>query len=213
MPMLPTLAARWHRLTEPLLADESGRTAAFEQLAAAYQAKGRHYHTLTHIQALLDATDQAASQLHNLAVVQLAVWFHDAVYNPLRSDNEARSAKLAREFLVGTSLPAEQRERVAFLIARTQDHTQPQPPDDADLLFFLDADLSILGSPEGQYQEYARQIRQEYRVVPDILYRPGRRKVLEKMLATPALYRTAAYHSRLEEAARRNLQAELQQFF
>jgi predicted metal-dependent HD superfamily phosphohydrolase len=208
--MLPSLAARWHRLTEPLLSDVFRRTAVFEQLAAAYEAPGRHYHTLTHIQSLLDAAEQAAGQLHDPVVVQLAVWFHDAVYEPLRSDNETRSAELAREFLAGTSLSVERRERVAFLIGRTQDHTQPQPPDDADLLFFLDADLSILGAPEIQYQEYTRQIRQEYRVVPGLLYRSGRRKVLKKMLAMPTLYRTAAYHARLEEAARRNLQAELQ---
>lgn len=180
-----------------------------EQLLAAYQSPGRHYHTLTHIQALLDATDAAAGQLQDAVVVELAAWFHDAVYEPLRSDNEEKSAELAREFLAATSLSAVQQERITFLIERTKDHTMPQPPDDADLLFFLDADLSILGASEARYQEYARQVRQEYRMVPGILYRRGRRKVLEKMLAAPALYRTPDYHARLEAAARRNLQQEL----
>ena len=209
--MLVSLAARWHYLTAPLLPDEVRRAAMLAQLTAAYQAPGRHYHTLNHIQALLAATDTAASQLQDAAVVELAVWFHDAVYEPLRSDNEEKSAELAREFLVATSLSAARQERVAFLIERSKDHTLPQPPDDADLLFFLDADLSILGAPEARYQEYARQVRQEYRMVPGILYRRGRRKVLEKMLAAPALYRTADYHTRLEAAARRNLQQELRE--
>ncbi|QNH62807.1 HD domain-containing protein [Hymenobacter sediminicola] len=209
--MLASLAARWHRLTAPLLPDEGRRAAMLEQLVAAYQAPGRHYHTLTHIQALLEATDTAADQLQDAVVVELAVWFHDAVYEPLRSDNEEKSAELAWEFLSVTSLSAARQERVVFLIERTKDHTLPQPPDDADLLFFLDADLSILGAPEARYQEYARQVRQEYRMVPGILYRRGRRKVLEKMLAAPALYRTADYHTRLEAAARRNLQQELRE--
>ena len=81
--------------------------------------------------------------------------------------------------------------------------------DDPDLLFFLDADLSILGSSEEEYWAYARQVRQEYRQVPDLLYRPGRRKILTKMLAAPVLFRTPAMRAELDADARRNLQAEL----
>ena len=98
---------------------------------------------------------------------------------------------------------------MAFLINRTADHTQPQPPNDTDLLAFLDADLSILGAPEAEYLEYARQVRREYRRVPLLLYRPGRRKVLAKMLAAPVLFHTPALHAELDAAARRNLAAEL----
>ncbi|AII52490.1 hypothetical protein [Hymenobacter sp. APR13] len=204
-----TLATRWHQLTAPLLPDEAARTAMLTQLTKAYEAPGRHYHTLTHIQALLDATDQAAAQLQDSVVVQLAVWFHDAVYEALRSDNEAKSAELAREFLTITSLSAERQARVAFLIERTHDHTQPQPPDDPDLLFFLDADLAILGASEARYQEYARQVRQEYRLVPGLLYRRGRRKVLQKLLEAPVLYHTPGFREQLDAAARRNLAQEL----
>ena len=98
---------------------------------------------------------------------------------------------------------------MAFLIGRTANHTQAQPPDDADLLAFLDADLSILGAPADVYREYARQIRREYRRVPLLLYRPGRRKVLAAMLAAPELFRTSEMRAELDAAARRNLQAEL----
>lgn len=209
--MLTSLAARWHQLTQPLLPGEATRTAVYAQLAAAHQAPGRHYHTLSHIKALLDATDEAAAQLHDPEVVALAVWFHDAVYEPLRSDNEAKSAELARAFLAVTSLPAERQARVAFLIERTHDHTQPQPPDDPDLLFFLDADLGILGASEIRYQEYARQVRQEYRMVPGLLYRRGRRKVLQKLLDAPVLYHTPAFREQLDAAARRNLAQELRE--
>lgn len=208
--MTTALAAQWHQLTTPLLPDEKQRSATFEQLVAAYSASGRHYHTLRHVQILLDAVQAEAATLHDSTVVQLAVWFHDAVYDPLRDDNETRSAELASEFLAKTTLSESRQQQVAFLIERTKDHTQTQPDDDTDLQLFLDADLGILGAAEIDYWQYARQIRQEYRLVPDFLYRKGRSKVLERLLNTPVLYRTAAYRTRLDGAARHNLQAELQ---
>ncbi|QJX46231.1 hypothetical protein HMJ29_04460 [Hymenobacter taeanensis] len=207
--MNTTLPARWHQLTAPLIPDETRRTAALKQLTEAYQASDRHYHSLQHIRALLNCADLHASLLQDAEVVQLAIWFHDAVYSTRRDDNEARSAALALEFLGHSTLSPERRQRVAYLIERTQDHTQPQPAADPDLHFFLDADLKILGAPEADYWQYARQVRQEYRLVPDFLYRRGRRKVLEKLLTAPVLYQTSLFRNKLDAQARRNLQAEL----
>ncbi|MCR5887613.1 hypothetical protein LRS06_07445 [Hymenobacter sp. J193] len=208
--MQTTMAARWEQLTAPIVPDEARRVGVLRQLTELYTGSGRHYHTLTHVQDLLQTIDEHADNLQEVAVVQLAAWFHDAIYNPLRSDNEARSAELARDFLRHSNWPAARQERVALLIERTQDHTQPQPPHGTDLHFFLDADLQVLGRPEAEYWQYARQIREEYRLVPDILYRRGRRKVLEKLLSVPHLYRTTMFREKLEDAARGNLHAELQ---
>jgi len=205
--LTPLLAARWHALTAPLLPDTARREAELRRLADAYDAPERHYHTLGHIENLLHRVGEHPMQ--DTVVVELAVWYHDAVYNALRSDNEAKSAEWALAFLQETSLAPARRERVADLIRRTQDHTQPQPPADADLLLFLDADLSILGAPQAAYWDYARQVRREYRMVPDLLYRPGRRKVLAKLLAAPVLFHTPALREELDAPARRNLQAEL----
>ena len=207
MPDLPLLAARWHRLTAPLVPDAARRAAEFAALAAAYQAPGRHYHTLEHVENLLRRLD--AGPVQDPVVVELAVWFHDAVYQALKSDNEARSAAQARAFLAGSALDAARQARVALLIERTADHTQPLPPDDPDLAFFLDIDLSILGASAAAYAAYARAVRQEYRRVPDLLYRPGRRKILAKLLAAPVLFHTPALREELDAAARRNLAAEI----
>jgi len=204
-----TLSTRWNRLTASLAPEAELRESTFRQLSEAYSASDRHYHTLHHIRNLLDSLERSGAVLHDPEVVKLAVWFHDAVYNSLRDDNEARSAALAKEFLAKTTLSAERCNRVAFLIERTKDHTQPQPAADSDLLYFLDADLQILGAPEADYWQYARQVRQEYRLVPDFMYRRGRRKVLEKLLGASQLYQTEGFRGRLEAAARRNLQAEL----
>lgn len=202
------LAAQWHQLTTPLLADAARRDAVLLQLTAAYTAAGRHYHNLRHVENLLHAVEHQVDSVHDMPVVQLAIWFHDAVYSALRDDNEARSAALALRFLVETTLPPDRQQRVAFLVNQTKDHTQPQP-DDPDLHLFLDADLGILGASEAAYWQYARQVRQEYHLVPDFLYRRGRCKVLAKLLSTTALYRTKTYHTQLEATARQNLHAEL----
>ncbi|QKG56766.1 hypothetical protein GKZ68_09115 [Hymenobacter sp. BRD128] len=205
--MTTVLATRWHTLTTPLLPDAPRREAELRRLAAAYEAPERHYHTLQHIENLL--TMGATFPRQDAVAMELAIWFHDAVYEALRHDNEAKSAEWALAFLAETSLEPARQARVADLIRRTQDHTQPQPPDDADLLLFLDADLSILGAPEAAYWDYARQVRREYRLVPDLLYRPGRRKVLARLLEAPVLFHTPALQEELDEPARRNLAAEL----
>jgi predicted metal-dependent HD superfamily phosphohydrolase len=203
------LGSHWHRLTQPFQPDYARREAERARLMAAYEAPTRHYHTLQHIHNLLDKV--ADFPLQDAAVVELAIWYHDAVYEALRSDNEDRSAEWALAFLAETTLEPARQARVADLIRRTADHTQPQPqpPADADLLLFLDADLSILGAPEAAYWDYARQVRREYRLVPDLLYRPGRRKVLAKLLAAPVLFHTPALRDELDAPARRNLQLEL----
>lgn len=205
--MTSSIAAQWHALTAPLLPDTARREAALSRLVAAYDAPGRHYHNVQHIENLLARV--GGFPLQDAVVVELAIWFHDAVYDVLRHDNEAKSADWALAFLQETNLAPARQARVADFIRRTQDHTQPQPPADADLLVFLDADLSILGAPEAAYWAYAHQIRREYHLVPDQLYRPGRRQVLAKLLAVPVLYHTPALREELDAPARRNLQAEL----
>jgi predicted metal-dependent HD superfamily phosphohydrolase len=204
---LTNLSQQWHALTAPLLPDAARREAEFTKLVAAYSAPKRHYHNIQHLENLF--AQVAAFPQEDAVVVALAIWYHDAVYDALGSDNEAKSAEWALAFLAETTLAPARRARVADLIRRTADHTQPQPLEDADLLLFLDADLSILGAPEAAYWDYARQVRREYRLVPDLLYRPGRRKVLAKLLAAPDLFHTPALRDAFDASARRNLQAEL----
>ncbi|MBT9394961.1 hypothetical protein KLP40_17480 [Hymenobacter sp. NST-14] len=202
------MQTHWNALVTPLLPDTALRDDTYRQLESAYSGPGRHYHNLTHIRALLDTVDQHAALVHDRAVVELAIWFHDAVYDYRSAENEIRSAALARQFLARTTLSPEQQARVAYLIECTARHTARHAPA-PDLDFFLDADLQILGAAEADYAEYARQIRQEYRLIPGFLYRRGRRKVLEQLLNTPVLYCTPEFRARLDAAARRNLRWEL----
>jgi predicted metal-dependent HD superfamily phosphohydrolase len=134
--------------------------------------------------------------------VELALWFHDAVYDPKGQDNEARSADWATEALAQTGASGEVQQRVRALIMATCHDAEPDG-DDARLL--VDIDLAILGAEPPRFAEYDQQVRAEYRWVPGWLYRRKRKEVLAGFLARPAIYGTERFRERLEARARENL--------
>ncbi|WP_149867285.1 HD domain-containing protein [Solirubrum puertoriconensis] len=208
-PQAASLAARWQQTVAPLLPTAAGE-AAWRYVLGAYAGPDRHYHALAHLATMFAVLDAHPEKASDAAVLELAVWFHDAVYDSLRHDNEARSAEAALQYLQGSRLSAEQLARLDYLIRRTQHHARTEPNDGLDTALLLDADLWILGAEPAQYAAYARQVRQEYNLVPKLLYRPGRAKVLRHLLEAPQLYRTRYAQQQRDAAARRNLAAELQ---
>jgi len=180
-----------------------------EKLKKRYQSRGRYYHNLSHIEALLTSLQAQWQDLAKPEAVLLAIWYHDAIYSPLRKDNEARSARLARQDLQQFGADTALCERIAYLILQTANHTQAPTHQDHDLGWFLDFDLEILGATQPAYQRYAHQIRQEYKLIPLGVYRKGRIQVLKRMLQTPYLYHSPLYRKRYERQARQNLLAEI----
>ncbi|PKL77901.1 MAG: hypothetical protein CVV27_04335 [Candidatus Melainabacteria bacterium HGW-Melainabacteria-1] len=174
-----------------------------------YRSQGRHYHTLSHIEAMLNWHAEFASELKEPELVALAIWYHDAIYVSLRKDNEARSAALARKQLSQLGLAPDKLGKIEKLILQTANHHGPILSQDPDLCWFLDFDLSILGAEPAIYKAYAEAIRKEYRLVPEPLYRAGRGKILRKMLEAEFLYYTPAFRRSHERLARRNLLEEL----
>jgi predicted metal-dependent HD superfamily phosphohydrolase len=138
--------------------------------------------------------------------VDLAVWFHDAVYDPRSQDNEEASARLARQELSQLHVSPETIEETCRLILLTRSHEA----DDPSGRLLLDADLAILGEPEPIYTAYAAAIRQEYAWVPDDRYRQGRADVLRRFLARAHIYHTPLMRASHEASARRNLGGEIQ---
>jgi predicted metal-dependent HD superfamily phosphohydrolase len=177
------------------------------ELAAAYTAPGRHYHDLRHIEALLGLADACADAIADRDAVEAATWFHDAIYDTQRHDNEERSAVLAAARLAGAA--GEDRiARIAAMIRATAGHAMPDFSDAAavqDCALFLDMDLSILGSPEADFDAYEADVRREYAWVPEPQWRLGRRAVLTGFLTRPAIYATTRFQASHEAAARRNL--------
>jgi predicted metal-dependent HD superfamily phosphohydrolase len=133
--------------------------------------------------------------------VYLAIAFHDAIYEPTRRDNEARSAQLAGEL-------GRAPERTAALIRLTARHGSIAPGSvDPDAAHFLDCDAAILGAPSAEFDAYDAAIAAEYRHVPGEVFRAGRAAFLDRLLARPQLFLTELFRARLERAARANLEA------
>jgi predicted metal-dependent HD superfamily phosphohydrolase len=148
----------------------------------------------------------------DLDAVVVAALYHDAVYDPRATDNEAASARLARRDLTALGWTDERADRVATMIEATAGHTGQVADDhgaDPDTAVLLDADLSILGADPVAYQTYATGVRVEYGHVDDAAWRAGRADVLRALAARDPLYRTATARARWESRAKANVQAEL----
>jgi len=194
--------ARWSRLWLRLGAQNDG-SRTFQQLAAAYAEPDRTYHNTAHVQHCLAALDQARSLADRPDEVEAALWFHDAVYVSWRSDNERRSALLGEAALASAGVGPAASHRVAALILATSHHVL-ETEQDAQLI--CDVDLAILGAPAPEFDQFERAIRQEYRWVPDVLYRRSRSAVFRGFLLRASIYQTAEFRTRYEERARQNLE-------
>ena len=192
---------RWTALWNRLGAAGKG-TAAFDALVAAYGEPSRAYHTADHINDCLRELDHHRTLAARPDEVEAAIWFHDAVYVPGASDNEARSAKLAIAELTSAGAASDLAHRIGALILATRHSEVPSGPD-AQLL--CDIDLAILGRDLPAFDAYQRQIRQEYAWVPAAFYRKGRAKVLQDFLSRQSIYQTPAFNTRYEAVARQNL--------
>ncbi|OUL98985.1 HD domain-containing protein [Variovorax sp. JS1663] len=185
---------------------ELGTAAPDDALLAGLQARygepHRAYHTLQHLDECLEGLARERTHARRPAEIALALWFHDAIYDVHRHDNEALSADWARQALLGAGAPADAAQRVHALVMATRHQAQPQ---DADAQLLVDIDLAILGAPIERFAEYERQIRIEYAHVPPEVFEPRRRQILGAFLAREPLYLTPSIRAQREAQARFNL--------
>lgn len=182
-------------------------SACLTDLIQRYAEPHRAYHNLAHIQHALQVLQTVRHLAHNFPAVQLALWFHDAIYDPTRPDNEEQSALLAGQWL--TQLGAEPTlvQTVHQLVLVTKTHL----PETNDEKIMVDVDLAILGASPDDYIRYAQAIRQEYHWVPEPAYTSGRAQVLQRFLARPVIFHTPPLFEKYEAQARLNLHQELTQ--
>ena len=197
---------RWYALLPN--ADQPTAELAIARLLTRYREPHRTYHSLEHITACLAHLDRHWHALEHPQTAALALWYHDAIYDTRRQDNEARSADLAREELSALGIDAAQCEDIHRLIMVTR---HPSQPHNNDACYLLDIDLAILGSSPTTFAHYEQQVRQEYHWVPEHLYCEGRGKLLQSLLAAPYLYHTEAFRSSHEAQARTNLSHSVRQ--
>jgi predicted metal-dependent HD superfamily phosphohydrolase len=201
--MNDVLRRKWHDLLLGWAVPVSLADRAFEKVREHYAGPGRFYHTLDHVQSVLEIVESLGSLARNLNAVKLAAWLHDAIYDSKALDNEERSADYAERLCEKLSIL--EGRLVASLIRKTKTH---DAEDDPDAQVLIDADLAILGSSEPAYRAYGEKIRQEYAWVPEADYRQGRRRVLQTFLSRPKIFHLLCH---LEDPARQNLAAEIAQ--
>lgn len=193
------LAATLARLGEP-----EGAAATAATLAARYEEPHRHYHTLAHIENCLLELDRARHLLDDeeADAVELALAWHDAVYDPRAPDNEEKSAALFREAATRHRLEPRLAAAVERLILRTKAHLARSRPDEQVM---VDIDIAILGATPEVFDAYDRSIRREYAHVPEPEWRQRRTAVLQRFLVRDRLFATRFFRARYEAQARRNL--------
>lgn len=179
--------------------------ALLERLLAAYAEPHRRYHDLAHVESCLAWLDWHFSLAEHPHEIALALWFHDAVYEPLKGDNEAKSAAWAVSALTELGARADSVARIEAMILATKGHVASTP----DEALMLSIDLAILGASPSVYERFERDARAEYAMVPDDAYAEGRTRVLAALLAHTPLYPNPVIAAQLEKRARKNVGSEL----
>lgn len=182
-------------------------TTIFDDLKTAYTHSSRHYHSDKHVAECLKHFQKLRSFSMRPAEIEIALWFHDAIYDTRQPDNEEQSAEWARSFLESAGVSPDPTNRIIRLIIATKTHE----PHDAEAEIMLDVDLGILGAPPDAFEEYDLAIRREYHWVPEAQFRQGRAQILSNFLARPAIFRTSSFLEQYEQQARENLQRKIEE--
>jgi predicted metal-dependent HD superfamily phosphohydrolase len=198
---------RW-RATWEGLGVGSPEADLYAAVTTRYAESHRSYHTLQHLDECFVHFDEVRHLVDKVHEVELALWFHDAVYEVRAQDNEEQSASWARDAAIRHGVASSVAERVHRLVLATKHNATPTSPDAALL---VDVDLAILGAAVERFDEYERQVREEYSWVPGFLFRRKRREILETFLARPHIYNTDHFQARYEVSARANLARSIQQ--
>lgn len=179
--------------------------SAWSEIEKRYGERTRYYHTLAHLDHIISELEPCRNNIVQWEAVVLATAYHDIIYNVLKQDNEERSADFAAEELSRMGWNDPTRDVCRKLILATHKHE----PGDEDANLFIDADLAILGTDTDRYAKYVEQIRKEYEIFPDVVYKPGRKKVLRHFLNMSQIYKTSFFADKYEKTARINIEKEL----
>jgi predicted metal-dependent HD superfamily phosphohydrolase len=178
----------------------------FDELMFRYSEPHRKYHTVRHLEECFTKLAEVRALALHPAEVEIALWFHDAIYERRATDNEVRSAELAASTARAAGVAGNSAECIHALIMATR-HAAVPHDDDAKVV--VDVDLAILGEAPARFDQYEDQIRWEYSWVPGFLFRKERKKALREFLARPAIFNTQPFRERYESQARANIRRSL----
>lgn len=201
------LKATWFHLTSNYSRDAKLIEDHWAEIAQTHSTPGRHYHNLSHLNNMTENAAEYKDRLIDPDTVMFSIFYHDFVYHPLNKDNEQKSANLARDRLRMLGVPDDKIIKSCHQILATKDH---QDNANNDIKYLLDFDLAILGAAPAEYKIYTNKIRKEFPMFPDLIYRKGRKKVLQRFLNMTSIFKTEEFKNSCEQQARINLQSEME---
>ena len=171
-----------------------------------YSSKKRQYHSLQHLGSLLAQLTEVKGEIQNWNTILFTLYYHDIVYNSIKSNNEEKSAKIAEKRMKQILVSIDIIESCKKQILATKSHIKST---DYDTNYFIDVDLSVLGQSWETYSLYYKNVRKEYSIYPDFVYNPGRKKVLNHFLSMDRIFKTEFFYKKFEIQAKHNLIREL----
>lgn len=178
----------------------------FKDVLARYSELHRKYHTVRHLEECFEKLAEVRPLAQHPADVEIALWFHDAIYDTQSNQNEVESAELARANVLAAGGSEDSADRIAQLIMATRHDAMPEG-NDVEVL--VDIDLSILGATAERFDEYEQQVREEYSWVPESVFRKERRRILQHLLERSSIFNTQLFRDRYEQQARDNIERSI----
>lgn len=201
------LKLAWNKLVSKYSKDPELINNLWNQIQTCYSTPGRYYHNLSHLEYMLEKAQLHKTGLLDQDTVILSIFYHDLVYDPQRNDNEQNSAIIAGKALASLGLPEDQILKCQNQVLATKYH---DIPGDHDTNYLIDFDLAILGDSPGNYRKYSKNIRKEYYMFNDRLYKKGRSKVISHFIGKERIFNTRWFYDNYELQARENLKTELE---
>lgn len=203
---MPDLQKLYLELASKYCDDQPLIHSLWQEIEKQYSGPKRHYHNLTHLEYMLEKAEQFKNQIEDYDTLLFAIFYHDIIYKATRKDNEQKSAELAQKRMKEIGVPQDKIEKCFQQIVATQHH---EPTEDNDTRYLLDIDMAILGEDSETYKDYTKKVRREYNIYPDLLYNPGRKKVLQSFLKQNRIFQTKEFFERFEKHARDNIKSEI----
>lgn len=179
--------------------------ALFKSMLKHYSEQSRFYHSRSHLEHCLAQFDEARSAIPDPDAVEIALWFHDVIYDPFACDNELKSAELFMQKL-GRQIDPDRAELIHRLIMAT---VHDRLPGCINAAFVVDIDLSSFALPWKEFEEDSAAIRREYEHLPDEEFYAKQYRFLHGLASRETLYSTPYFKERKESLARENLTRRL----
>lgn len=194
------------KISERHCSDEKLVEELWTAIEKQYSTRSRHYHNLEHLENIFSELEEVTTEIIDFDTLAFSVFYHDVIYKSTSKDNEDKSAEFAVSSLKKMKLSESQLQKIIKQILATKKHEFSR---DEDANYLIDADLSILGAERDVYKKYIENIRKEYSVYPDFLYKPGRKKALQHFLEFEEIFKTEDFENKYEMKARENIKWEI----